>query len=124
MFRYVFLLVVLFSTKVDAHQFLPTYPKFEQSFISEVSQTKMEIFNKRKDVEYYELGVFDSNWNALTFASENKLIHVKYLQTKPINVYVRNSDLKRVSYICTESKLSKAETKQTLISSKICSKIK
>lgn len=115
---------MLLSTRVDAHQFLPTYPKFEQSFISEVSQAKMEIFNKRMDVEYYELGVFDSNWNALSFASESKLIHVKYLETKPINVYVRNLDLKRVSYICTESKLRKVETKQTVISSKICSKIK
>lgn len=124
MFRYVFILLMLLSTRVDAHQFLPTYPKFEQSFISEVSQAKMEIFNKRMDVEYYELGVFDSNWNALSFASESKLIHVKYLETKPINVYVRNLDLKRVSYICTESKLRKVETKQTVISSKICSKIK
>jgi hypothetical protein len=110
--------------QVNAHQFLPTYPKFEQSFISGVSHVKMELFNKRKEVEYYELSVFDANWNSLPFASESKLIQIKYLEIKKVNVYVRNEDLKRVSFICTESKLKGEDTKYTLISSKICSKIK
>jgi hypothetical protein len=84
----------------------------------------MELFNRRKEVEYYELGVFDADWNEMLFASENKLVQIKYLETKKINVYVRNEDLKNVSFICTESRLRKEDTKQTLISSKICSKIK
>lgn len=115
---------MIFSGHTSAHQFLPTYPKFEQSFIAGVSQVRMELFNKRKEVEYYELGVYDADWNALAFASENKIIQIKHLETKKINVYVRNEDLKKVVFICTESKLRKEETKQTLISSKICSKIK
>jgi hypothetical protein len=84
----------------------------------------MELFNRRKEVEYYELGVFDADWNTISFASENKLIQIKYLETKKINVYVKNEDLKKVSFICTESRLRKEDTKKTLISSKICSKIK
>lgn len=84
----------------------------------------MQLFNKRQDVEYYELSVYDSEWNAVNFASENKLFQVKYLETKPINVYVRNDDLKRVTYICTESKLKKQDVQYTAISSKICSKVK
>ena len=109
--------------EANAHQFLPTYPKFQYSFIDGVVYTKMELFNKRQEVEYYELGVFDESWNPVTFASENKLIRIGYLQTKQINVYLRKEDLKKATYICTESKTKKEDVQTTVISSKICSKI-
>jgi hypothetical protein len=86
--------------------------------------TKMELFNKRKDVEYYELGVFDSDWGPVSFASESRLINIKYLETKQVNVYVRKEDIKRVTYICTESKIKKQDVQNTVISSKICSKVR
>ena len=108
----------------NAHQFLPTYPKFEISFVEGVYLAKMELFNKRKEIEYYELGVFDSEWNQIPFASENKLIRINYLETKKVNVYIKKEDLKRVTYICTESKIRKEDVQTTAISSKICSKIK
>jgi hypothetical protein len=108
----------------QAHQFTPTYPKFEQAFVEGVVQTKMELFNKRQEVEYYELGVFTQDWQPVVFASENKLVHVKYLETKKVNVYVRVQDLRLVTYICTESRLRREDSKDTVISSKICSKIK
>jgi hypothetical protein len=110
---------------VQAHQFTPTYPQFEPSFIEGVMQTKLELFNKRQEVEYYELGVFDKDWAAITFAaSDNKIIKISYLETKSIDVYVKNQDIKRVVYICTESRLVRGNTTNTLISSKICSKVK
>lgn len=125
MLRYVSIIILgLVGGYANAHQFLPTYPKFEPSFIAGASYTKMQLFNKRQDVEYYELSVYDNEWNAVTFASENKLIQLKYLETKLINVYVKNDDLKRVTYICTESKLKKQDVQYTAISSKICSKVK
>lgn len=86
--------------------------------------TKMEIFNKRREVEYYEVGVFDKDWNPVTFASQDRIIRVKYLETKKISIYVRSEDLPKVTYICTESRLRREDTKDTLISSKICSKVK
>jgi hypothetical protein len=124
MFRYVFMITALIGGYANAHQFLPTYPKFEYSFISGVMQTKMELFNKRNDVEYYELSVYDKDWKALPFASERKLVQVNYLQTKPINVYIKQEDLKRVTYICTESKHKREGVRNTVISSQICSKVK
>jgi hypothetical protein len=84
----------------------------------------MEIFNKRREVEYYELGVFSQNWEPVTFASEDRIIRVRYLETKKINIYVKNEDLSKVTYICTESRLRKEDVKDTVISSKICSKVK
>lgn len=125
MFRYVFVLLMVFSgVFAEAHQFLPTYPKFEVSFIEGVYYTKMELFNKRKEIDYYELQVYDGEWNQMPFASESKIIHINYLETKKINVYIRKEDLKKVVYICTESKIKKQDVQTTTISSKICSKIK
>lgn len=126
-FYYTFLVFVLllFGGHASAHQFTPTYPKFEPSFIDGVMQTRMELFNKRKDVEYYEIGVFDQNWNKISFASsESKIMRVNYLETKNIDVYVKNQDVKQVVYVCTESRLLRDNIRETLISSKICSKIK
>jgi hypothetical protein len=124
MFRYVFIMMMLIGGFANAHQFTPTYPKFETSFVEGVYFTKMELFNKRKEIDFFELGVFDADWNALPFASENKIIRINYLETKKINVYVRKEDLKKVVYICTESKIRKQDIQATSISSKICSKIK
>ena len=84
----------------------------------------MELFNKRKEIEYYELGVFNEEWNPIPFASEGKIIKISYLETKKINVYIRKDDLKKAVYICTESKQKKQEIAATTISSRICSKIK
>lgn len=108
----------------NAHQFTPTYPQFTISFMEGVLYTKMELFNKRRDAEYYELGVFDNNWDPVTFATDSKLIYARYLETKKINVYIRAEDIKKVTYICTESRIRKEETTATVISSKICSKVK
>lgn len=107
-----------------AHQFLPTYPTFQPSFVQGVVYAKMELFNKRKEVEFYELGVFDADWRPITFASENKIIQIGYLQTKYINVYLRKEDLTRAAFVCTESRFPKRDEQAALVSTKICSRIK
>jgi hypothetical protein len=124
MFRYVIVLMMFLSGCANAHQFLPTYPKFDNSFVEGVVYTKMELFNKRKEIGFYELGVFDGDWNSIPFASENKIIRINYLETKSINVYLKKEDLKRAVYICTESKIIKENVQATSVASKICSKIK
>ena len=83
----------------------------------------MQLFNKRKEIEYYELSVYDANWKSLPFASESKIVKIQYLQTKDILVYIKKEDLKRVKYICSESKIQKENNQNTLVSSRICSKI-
>ena len=114
----------LIGVPLQAHQFTPTYPKFVPAFVDGILSTRMELFNKRQDVEYYELDVYDANWKALPFATENKLINIRYLETKSVNVYIKAQDLSRIVYICTESRLRKQDTKDTVVSSKICSKVK
>lgn len=117
-------IILLLCGTARAHQFTPTYPQFTSSYVEGVLSTKMEIFNKRKDVEYYELGVFTQDWQPVPFASEARIIRVKYLETKKLNVYIKVEDLKSVSYICTESRLRKEDVRDTVISSRICSKVK
>jgi hypothetical protein len=124
MFRYVIALMMVLSCSANAHQFLPTYPKFENSFVEGVVYTKMELFNKRKEIGFYELGVFDADWNTIAFATESKIIRINYLETKNINIYIKKEDLRRAVYICTESKIKREDIQATSIASKICSKIK
>jgi len=125
MLRYVLIMcIALIGGDAYAHQFLPTYPKFQYSFIDGVMYTKMQLFNKRKEVEYYELSVYDDNWNKISFASETKLIRISYLQTKDVNVYVKKQDLFKVTYICTESKHQRENVQVAVIATQICSKVK
>lgn len=115
----------LFSTTSRSHQLIPTYPVFTTSFVEGVVQTKMELFNSRREVEYYELNVFDAQWKPVQFASEEgKVLRIRYLETKRINVYVKVEDLKSVVYICTESRLRREDVTGTAVSSKICSKVR
>lgn len=124
MLRYALLCMILIGGSVRAHQFTPTYPVLGPSFVSGVMQTRMMLFNKRQDVEYYEVGVFTEKWEPVPFATENRFIQVKYLQTKPVNVYVRSEDAARTVYICTESRMRQGDAVGTVIASRICSKVK
>ena len=85
----------------------------------------MELFNKRKDISWYEIAVYDSEFNEVKYAVPGGGIqNVPYLQRKKIEVYIRKDDVKRVTYICSRSKVITKESKGTFISSRICSKIK
>ena len=125
-FYYTFLVFLAFviGGPAMAHQFTPTYPRLEHAYVDGIVYTKMEIFNKRQEVEYYEIGVFSKDWEPITFASEDRIIRVRYLETKKLNIYIKIEDAPKVTYICTESRLRKEDVKDTVISSKICSKVK
>jgi len=101
----------------------PTYPMWSVSHVQGVVKTTMEIFNKRADVEYYEITVTDKKGDPVPFVSQYKLAHIKYLQHLKFDIYINSDDVPRAQYICSRSKL-KGEGTTTLLSSKICSKIR
>lgn len=107
-----------------AHEMTPTYPKLERAYIDGVYKTTMEMFNKRQDVEWYEIGVFDSEWNKIPFVSSYKLINLHYLGHVKFDLYIREQDKDRATYVCSKSKLRKENTSKTAVSSRICSKFK
>jgi hypothetical protein len=117
-------MLALFSSATIAHEMTPTYPKMRPSHMDNVYVTTMEMFNKRKDVEYYEIGVFDEEWNAVPFVTSYEIINIRYLGHVTFDIYIRKSDVGRAEYICSKSKLRKDSSVRTAISSKICSRIK
>ena len=118
------LILLLLSGSIEAHEFTPTYPILKQSYIKDVLYTTMTLFNARNDVNYYELGVFDENWEKVPFAVQQKVMNIKHLERKKIDVYIKKGDKSRVRYICSISKLLVTGEAKTSISSRICSKVK
>jgi hypothetical protein len=105
--RIILALLMVVSSAAIAHDMTPTYPKLRPAFVEGVYVASMELFNKRDDVEYYEIGVFDKD-----------LGHVNF------EVFISKDDVSKATYICSKSKLRKAEDTRTALSSKVCSKFK
>jgi len=105
---------------VYSHEMTPTYPTFSKSFMDGISVATLNIFNKRMDVSYYEIGVFTDEWEPVPFVSQYTVIPMKYLDTVSFDVYVTNRSLDSVEYICSVSQVQYGAT----VTSKICSRVK
>lgn len=120
----VFLLLMLLSSPAVAHEFVPTYPTLRPSFVDAVLVFDMTLINKRQDVEYYEVGVFDEDFNDIVFRTNGETLRrVPFLARESYEFYIRESDRYKTTYVCSWSKLLKNQ-ETTRVSSKICSKIK
>ena len=79
----------------------------------------------RKDTNYYEIKVYDDKWNPIPFiSSPNGILYVSYLKRKNIEIYINVSNIDKVTYICSQSKIISSINSETVIASKICSKKK
>jgi len=120
MYRSIILIVLLCGNAI-AHEMTPTYPKWSVSHIQGVNKTTMEMFNRRKDVEYYEIGVFDEEWKPVPFVTSYRILNIKYLSRVKFDVYMSAKHSARAEYICSISKL---RGENVMIASKICSRFK
>lgn len=116
--------MVLLSGMLNAHDMIPTYPKWERSHVNGVLKTQMELFNKREDVEYYEIGLFDKDWKPIPFVTSYKILKLPYTKKVNFNIFINREDRLRTVYVCSQSKLRKEDKIRTAVSSKICSKFK
>lgn len=127
-FLLLFLIVVSstwIASKAEAHEMVPTYPKWEPSYLGEnLVKTTMTMFNKRAEIEYYEIGVFDEEWEPIPFVSQYQVLKIPYLSTVTFDVYIRKDDKYKARYICSRSKIRKEDLTRTAVSSRICSKFK
>jgi hypothetical protein len=105
-----------------AHEMIPTYPTLRPSHVSGILKAELELFNKRKEIEYYELGVFTEDWQPIPFVSAYRVAHVRYLGHLKFDVYIRKDDADRATYVCSQSKL-RGDGSGTLLASRICSKL-
>ena len=122
--KYILLCFFAFCNVAFGHQFTPTYPRLDPSFVDGVLVTRMELFNSRNDIEYYEISVYDGDWNPVQFATESRIVNIEFLKRKTIEVYIREKDRSRAVYICSKSKIRPSNEQITIVSSRICSKIK
>ncbi len=117
-------LVLAISSVAYSHEMVPTYPELTISHIDGLQKTTVTIFNKRAEVEYYEIGVFTEEWEPIPFVSNYKIYKIPYLSTVSVEIYVRKEDKDRTTYICSMSKLRKKQVTRTAIKSRICSLVK
>jgi hypothetical protein len=117
------LILLLLVTCAHAHEMVPAYPKMESSHVAGVSKTSVEVFNRREDVQYYEVGVFTKDWTPVRFVTAYNIIKLNYLGRVKIDVYIRDEDVASATYICSQSKIRSDMNNTTAVSSKICSKL-
>lgn len=119
----IFTVSLLFSTIAYSHEMVPTYPKLEPSYMDGLYKATLTVFNKRPEVEYYEIGVFTEEWDPLPFVSNYKIYKIPYLSAITFDIYIRREDKYEITYICSISKLRKQDKTVTAVSSRICSKV-
>ena len=123
MYRSVILWLFLCGS-VAAHDMTPTYPEWKMSFIPSAQMTTMQVFNKRADVQWYQIGVFDKEWQPIPFVTRYKILNIKYLQRVKFDVYVNSENVKFAEYICSTSKLRGDDNFKPIVESRICSRFK
>jgi|TARA_R100001463_G_C3370943_1_gene204320 hypothetical protein len=123
MYRPVILWLLLCGS-VAAHDMTPTYPKWKMSFIPTAKMTTMQIFNKREDVQWYQIGVFDKDWEPIPFVTRYKIVNVKHLQRVRFDVYISDRNVEESKYICSTSKLRGNDSFKPIVESRICSRFK
>lgn len=115
--------MLVLASAVYSHELTPTYPTLEPSIYGGVYKTTLTIFNRREDVSYYQIEVYDSDWNPIKFATQSQIFKLEYLARRNFDVYIKEEDINRVTYICTRSKILEGGD-TSVISSNICSKVK
>ena len=120
----IILFLIGLSGYTSAHQFTPTYPELSLSYVKGVYKADMLLFNNRQDISYYTIGVYDKDWKPVKFATENRIVKMQHLERKNITVYIREEDKEEALYICSKSKTLVDEAQTSIVTSRICSKIK
>jgi hypothetical protein len=123
--KYYLAVAAMASGSAMAHELTPTYPELTPSYIPGVLSTHVVLWNARQDVGYYKVEVFDEAMNPVSFiATGGDLKKVDYLGRAHIEVFVREEDQNKATFICTTSKLRKAAAQRSLVASKVCSKLR
>jgi hypothetical protein len=120
----IILFLIGLSGYTSAHQFTPTYPELSLSYVKGVYKADMLLFNNRQDISYYAIGVYDKDWKPVKFATENRIVKMEHLERKNITVYIREEDKEKALYICSKSKTLVDYAQTSIVTSRICSKIK
>lgn len=115
--------LILLATSSWAHEMTPAYPDLHPSSVPQIMQADLSIFNARDDVEFYAISVFDADWKPVAFASAHRVMQVPTGSRKDFEIYIKEADADLVVYVCTTSMLRAGQEDNTIISSRICSRL-
>lgn len=115
--------LILLATSSWAHEMTPAYPDLHPSSVPQIMQADLSIFNARDDVEFYAISVFDADWKPVAFASAQRVMQVPTGSRKDFEIYIKEADADLVVYVCTTSMLRAGQEDNTIISSRICSRL-
>ena len=115
--------LILLATSSWAHEMTPAYPDLHPSSVPQIMQADLSIFNARDDVEFYAISVFDADWKPVAFASAQRVMQVPTGRRKDFEIYIKEADADLVVYVCTTSMLRAGQKDNTIISSRICSRL-
>jgi len=90
--------------------------------MKDVYEVNLKMWNARVDVEYYKIEVTDEDWNDVPFITREKTFRLEHLGKKDIEIFLPSDT--SATYICTRSMLEKGNASKSIISSKVCSKIR
>ena len=116
------IILLCVSGSAMAHELTPTYPKLEPTYVKGVLSTKLIMWNARVDVEHYKIEVTNAFWNDVPFITDEKIVRLGYQERREIEIFLPEDTT--AQYICTRSLLEKGKRSRSIISSKVCSKIK
>ena len=123
--KLVIVFLLLSSGYASAHELTPTYVELKQSYVENVLTTSVYLWNGRADVLYYRVNVYDKDMKEVEFFSlPAEIVKLEYTKRKKIDVYMSSLNARKAVYICTRSQILKGLKQKTVVSSKICSKIK
>jgi hypothetical protein len=119
------LCLLLLSASIQSHEQTPTNPTWKTSGIDGIKKTNIRVWNKRPDIEYYEIGVFEEDLKTpIPFVTAYKVIPLAYLKEVKFDIYIRESNIEEARYVCSLSKLRSSNESQTLLVTRVCSKFK
>lgn len=116
------IILLCVSGSAMAHELTPTYPKLEPTYVKGVMSTKLIMWNARVDVNHYKIEVTDAFWNDVPFITDQRIVELGYHERHEIEIFLPEDTT--AQYICTRSLLEKGKRSRSIISSKVCSKIK
>ena len=114
---------LLLASGASAHEMTPAYPDLKPSYVGGIHYSTLKIFNGRADVRYFEIKVFDADWQPVQFATEYRIMLVPYQAWQTFDVYIKDEDADRATYICSQSKIEADQDQKTFVASRICSRI-
>ena len=125
MYRSIALCLLLFNLTAVAHEMTPTYPTWDKTAYDGIKKVTMSLWNSRKDVQYYEIGVFTKDFEeSVPFVTLYSILKVEYLSHVEFDVYMTEESIKKAVYICSLSKLRSNDDSKPLLATQICSKFK